>query len=288
MWIFLSMLLAACSLCLLCWWLTRPYARAGQKKLKEQAWVVRLSWPWVEAMAILCRPFMSWRLRQSLEALLHQAGAADYWTPHHLCGWQCVLALLTGATVATLMHNYLGAPALLLCSAGAAILAAALPLQRLRERIRQRKQAMLREFPFMLDMVTLCVEAGLNLHGALRQAAQHGPEGPLRQELLRMLSDMRAGSGRQEALARWAQRCDLAPLHHFVTAVAQAEHSGMSLGPVLRAQADQRRNERFLRAEKLALEAPVKMMFPLIFCIFPCSFLIIAFPIASQFLSLWK
>ena len=62
----------------------------------------------------------------------------------------------------------------------------------------------------------------------------------------------------------------------------------MNLGPVLRAQADQRRSARFLQAEKRALEAPVKMMFPLVICIFPCSFLIIAFPIVVQFTELWK
>src|SRR5690606_8913820 len=105
-------------------------------------------------------------------------------------------------------------------------------------------------------------------------------------ELQHMLADIRAGAPRKEAMSTWAERCDLPAMRHFVAAVAQADQFGMSLGPVLRAQADQRRNERFLRAEKLAQEAPVKMMFPLIFCIFPCTFLIIAFPIAAKFLEL--
>ena len=288
MWILISMVLAACSLYLLSWWLARPYARTGQAPQAGQRWLVRLLWPWVEALAMLCRPLMTWRFRQRLQGLLHQAGAQECWTPHHLCGWQCVLAVLSGGGVLALLHSRVGLTTLWLCIGATASLAASWPPQRLRERIRLRKQAMLREFPFLLDMVTLCVEAGLNLHGALQQAARHGPEGPLREELLHLLADIRAGSARQEALSRWAQRCNLPPLHHFVAAVAQAEHSGMSLGPVLRAQADQRRSERFLQAEKLALEAPVKMMFPLIFCIFPCSFLIIAFPIVSQFLTLWK
>jgi len=157
---------------------------------------------------------------------------------------------------------------------------------RLREAIKLRKLAISRAFPFMLDMVTLCVEAGLNLHGALQQAAANGPPGPLSDELQHMLADIRAGAPRKEAMSTWAERCDLPAMRHFVAAVAQADQFGMSLGPVLRAQADQRRNERFLRAEKLAQEAPVKMMFPLIFCIFPCTFLIIAFPIAAKFLEL--
>lgn len=288
MWIWTSMTLTACSLYLVCWWLGRPYARKAEAGQGARTWPLHWLWPWVEALAPLCRPFMSWHLRLRLERLLHQAGVQAHWSPHHLCAWQCVLAVLSGAVAALALYRSLAPPATLLCSLAAAVLAAAWPWQRLRERVRRRKNDMLREFPFMLDMVTLCVEAGLNLHGALRQAALNGPAGPLRDELHYMLSDIRAGASRQEALAHWAGRCDLPPLHHFVAAVEQAEHSGMSLGPVLRAQADQRRKERFLRAEKLALEAPVKMMFPLIFCIFPCTFLIIAFPIATQFLGLWE
>lgn len=288
MWIGLSMVLAAASLYLLCWWIGRPYARGRPGEPAPQGWLVRLSWPWVEALALLCRPLMSWHFRRQLERLLAQAGAHERWTSHHFFGWQCLLGLLSAGSVMLLMHRSAGPYFLFACMLSVGLFAGGWPLLRLHERIRLRRTAMLREFPFMLDMVTLCVEAGLNLHGALRQAAQHGPPGPLRDELHHMLSDIRAGAGRQDALEQWASRCELPPLHHFVAAIAQAEHSGMGLGPVLRAQADQRRKERFLKAEKLALEAPVKMMFPLVFCIFPCSFLIIAFPIVSQFLSLWE
>lgn len=288
MWLILSMVLTVCSLHLLCWWLGRPYVNESHAASAAHPRTLRLLWPWVEALSHVFRPLLSWHIRSRLDTVLRQAGVQDSWTPHHLCAWQCLLALLAGGAVLALSYRSLGPTTLLACGLSAGGLAAAWPLQRLRERIRRRKQAMLKEFPFLLDMVTLCVEAGLNLHGALQQAAQHGPAGPLRDELVHMLSDIRAGAGRQAAFSAWAERCDLAPVHHFAAAVAQAEQTGMSLGPVLRAQADQRRSERFLRAEKLALEAPVKMMFPLIFCIFPCSFLIIAFPVVSQFLELWK
>jgi tight adherence protein C len=71
---------------------------------------------------------------------------------------------------------------------------------------------------------------------------------------------------------------------HWVVSVIQPESMGMSLGPVLRVQADQRRSERFLRAEKLAMEAPVKMLFPLLAFIFPCTFIVLFFPIAMKFM----
>lgn len=286
MWIGLSMMLAAVSLCLLCWWLGRPLARPAGNAPAARALPVRLLWPWVRALAPVCRPLMSWRLRRRIDELLHRAGMQALWSAHELCALQCVAGLTAGGLAALAVLRLFSPWGLLACVTVVAVLAAAWPVQHLRERIQRRRLAMAREFPFFLDMVTLCVEAGLNLHGALQQAAHNGPAGPLRDELHHMLSDVRTGMPRNEALSVWAQRCDLPAVHQFVAAMALADQSGMSLGPVLRAQADQRRNERFLRAEKMAMQAPVKMMFPLIFCIFPCSFLIIGFPIAAKFLAL--
>lgn len=280
------MILSACSLYVLAWWLARPLSIPAESTTSEKTLLLRLVWPWVEAVAPVCRPFLSWHRRRRLERLLWQAGAEPFWTSHHFCALQCLLASL-GAGGATLMlWGTLSSGKLFIAVLMVSVLGAVWPVQDLRERAQRRKRAMLRELPFILDMVTLCVEAGLNLHGGLKQAAENGPAGPLRDELRRLLSDIRAGIPRQEALADWAQRCDLRPVSQFVAAIGQAEQSGMNLGPVLRAQADHWRSERFLMAEKSALEAPVKMMFPLIFCIFPCSFLIIAFPIVMQFLDM--
>ncbi len=286
MWFGISVAMAACSLALWCWWIGAPWLRGSQSADVARGWLLKLLWPWVEALAPVCGKFMSWHLRRSLERLLVRAGEQAYGTPQHLCAFQCVAAGLAGGAAFFAVTKVFDGLAAISISALAAGCAGALPMLRLREAIKLRKLAISRAFPFMLDMVTLCVEAGLNLHGALQQAAANGPPGPLSDELQHMLADIRAGAPRKEAMSSWAERCDLPAMHHFVAAVAQADQFGMSLGPVLRAQADQRRNERFLRAEKLAQEAPVKMMFPLIFCIFPCTFLIIAFPIAAKFLDL--
>lgn len=154
----------------------------------------------------------------------------------------------------------------------------------LRDRIVRRRAALVRALPFCLDVIVLCVEAGLNLQGALAQAVAKGPAGPLRDELQRCLRDIRAGKPRADALTAMADRVAEPGLTQFVSAVVQAEALGMSLGPVLRAQADQRRSERFLHAEKLALQAPVKLLLPLIACIFPCTFIVLFFPIAMKLL----
>ncbi|WP_265655732.1 type II secretion system F family protein [Verminephrobacter aporrectodeae] len=139
--------------------------------------------------------------------------------------------------------------------------------------------------PFFLDIITLCVEAGLNMQGAITQAVAKGPPSLVREEFQRVLRDLRAGKGRAEALRDMGERLNEPSVTNFIMAVIQAERMGMSLGPVLRAQADQRRSERFLRAEKLAMEAPVKMLFPLIAFIFPCTFIVLLFPIAMKFMN---
>lgn len=156
----------------------------------------------------------------------------------------------------------------------------------LRDRLDARKRLLLKQLPFYLDIVTLCVEAGLNLSGALEQAMRKGPPGPLRDEIARILRDVRAGKSRADALRTFAERMNEPAIENLVSALIQAETMGMNLGPILRAQAEQRRNERFARAEKLAMEAPVKMLFPLIAFIFPCTFVVIAFPIVMKFLAM--
>ena len=155
----------------------------------------------------------------------------------------------------------------------------------LRDRIELRRRQTLKSLPFMLDLITLAVESGLNLTGALQQAVDKGPSGALKDEFARVLRDVRAGRPRADALRELAARMDMPPVASFVSTLIQAEASGMSLGPILRAQADQRRIERFARAEKLAMEAPVKLLFPLIFFIFPCVFAILLFPIVMKFLA---
>jgi tight adherence protein C len=99
-----------------------------------------------------------------------------------------------------------------------------------------------------------------------------------------VLRDLRAGKGRAEALRAMAERMDEAAIANLVAVLIQAQSLGMSIGPLLRAQAEQRRSERFARAEKLAMEAPVKLLLPLIACIFPCTFIVIGFPLVIKFL----
>ncbi|MDB5856178.1 MAG: secretion system protein [Herminiimonas sp.] len=157
------------------------------------------------------------------------------------------------------------------------------PVIWLHERLARRRRELMKTLPFFLDIITLCVEAGLNLQGAMGQAVANGPRGVMRDEFQRVLRDIRAGKARAASLRAMADRLNQSGINSFCSTVIQAESMGMSLGPVLRTQADQRRVERFLRAEKLAMQAPVKMLFPLLAFIFPCTFIVLLFPLAMKF-----
>ncbi|OZI30115.1 hypothetical protein CAL29_18790 [Bordetella genomosp. 10] len=279
----LAAVCAACLALLLRGWL-RPLWRghAGRPGLPP-LW--RAVWPWLDGIARSGWLFLSWHRRGRLRRLLERTGLERLLTPAHVAA-ASYLSGASGAAVALLLADLWAAPASARLLAVAGLLGAGvgalLPRHALRARARTRATRMEKELPFLLDMATLCVEAGLNLQGALQQAVEYGPPGPLRDELQWALGDMRTGMARLDALRGWAVRTNLYGVRVLVTALAQADSLGMSLGPILRAQAEQRRAERIQRAERLAMRAPVKMLLPLLLCIFPCTFVVLGFPIVVQ------
>ena len=149
---------------------------------------------------------------------------------------------------------------------------------------KRREKEILKALPVYLDFITLAVEAGLNLTGAIKQAMDKGPPGALRNEFQMITRDLRAGVPRADALRRMENRLNMKAITSFVGTVIQAEKMGASVGAALRVQSQQRRIERFQRAEKLAMEAPVKLILPLIAFIFPVTFIVLAFPIVVKFM----
>ncbi len=147
-----------------------------------------------------------------------------------------------------------------------------------------RENQILKELPASLDVLTLCVEAGATLTAALRMVMDKAPDTPLRGVFERVLREVRAGRTRVEALEHIASIYRLDCLDALVSALLHSEGAGVSLGSLLRAQAEQRSAERHLRAERLALQAPVKMLGPLVLCIFPCTFVVISVPIVARVL----
>lgn len=151
--------------------------------------------------------------------------------------------------------------------------------------LKKRRKLIVRALPSYLDFLTMGIEAGLNMNGAISQAVDKGPSGPLRSEFALVLRDLRSGLTRVDALRRMDERTRIPQVANFITAVVQADRMGASLGATFRHQAEQRRTERFQLAEKQAMEAPVKLIFPLLIFIFPATFIILMFPIVIMFLN---
>lgn len=150
----------------------------------------------------------------------------------------------------------------------------------LRSFVKRRHLSIVKSLPFVLDVLTLSVEAGLDFMGALQRYAQTPRKnGVLERELGRMLREIQIGIPRRQALAGLARRTNEPNLRGTVHALMQADELGVSVGGVLRIESDQLRERRFDRAEKLANEAPVKMLGPLLFCIFPAVFVILLGPV---------
>jgi tight adherence protein C len=144
-------------------------------------------------------------------------------------------------------------------------------------RVKKRQKAVLLQIPDALDLLTISVRAGLGFDAALGKVVEK-MKGPLIDEFRRALAEVRVGKVRREALRDIVPRTEVVPLTNFVGAIIQAEQLGVSISKVLQVQSEQLRIERRQRAEEAAAKAPIKMLFPLVGCIFPALFIVILGP----------
>jgi tight adherence protein C len=131
--------------------------------------------------------------------------------------------------------------------------------------------------PDTLDLLTISVRAGLSFDGALTKITEK-TTGPLADEFRRVLAEIRVGKVRRDALRDVVSRTEVPALTNFIGAIIQAEQLGVPIAKVLQVQSEQLRIERRQRAEELAAKAPIKMLFPLVGCIFPSMFIVILGP----------
>jgi tight adherence protein C len=183
-----------------------------------------------------------------------------------------ILGFLIGLVMAG--GNLGGALLFVLIGAGVGYFA---PEYWLARRIRLRGEQMVLQLPDALDLLTISVEAGLGFDAALAKVVEK-MEGPLVDEFRQALAEVRMGRQRREALRDVAQRADAQPVSNFIGAIVQAEQLGVPIAKVLQIQSNQLRIERRQRAEEAAAKAPVKMLFPMVGCIFPTMFIVILGP----------
>ncbi|MFW6159027.1 MAG: type II secretion system F family protein [Planctomycetota bacterium] len=214
-------------------------------------------------------------LRGRAERSLIAAGSPHGITPDEYLGMVLLCALFG-----------LGLGALATASTGWTVLLAAgllcgglWPVVWLRAQVRRRKTQIFRSLPFALDLLTLAVEAGLDFTSALGRIVTKIKGTPLGQEFAEVLRQIQMGQPRADALRALARRVDLEEMSNFTGSMVQADELGASIGPVLRIQAQEMRTRREQLAEKKAMEAPVKILLPLILFIFPTVFLTILGPV---------
>ncbi len=219
---------------------------------------------------------------QDLQHRLEVAGRPFGWTVMSFVGLRVLSAALVGglAVVLSLLSD---TPLLrrLLLVGSAILLGYYLPLLWLNQRIRNRQRALLRALPDGLDMLNICVGAGLGFDAALSKVGEQW-QTPLADEFNRVVAEIRLGRTRRQALLDLARRTEVPEIENFVATIVQADQLGVSIAKVLRTQAEQMRILRRQKAEEAARQATIKLLFPLVFMIFPSLLVVLLGPAIPQ------
>ena len=213
---------------------------------------------------------------ETLEHRLQLAGSPRRWPIERVLAVKLILGIAGAGSAIYLLASEITASSVLTA------LATALggyfgPDLILWGRARERQQAIQLALPDTLDQMTISMEAGLGFDAALKRSADAG-SGPLPDELHRTLGELKLGVSRRKAFQNLGARTDVPELRHFVFAVQQADEYGLPIAQVLRVQAAELRIKRRQRAEERALKMPIKIIFPLVFCIFPSLFIVLLGP----------
>lgn len=264
----------------------------GRRQERRIPFGFRILLPLASNMAPFFQKPQFARQRAALERPLVMAGFEGLLTPADFLALRTVFTVLAGTTMAILLHVAISQltgrmGAMLVAREWMLILAVFLwsfahPGLWLRNAVSQRHRKIERALPFVMDLLTLSVEAGIDLMAAIQRLFTRQPLDPLVEELLRMFREVQLGKTRRESLRDMAERVGQPDLRSITHAMVQADELGVSIGQILRIQSDQLRVRRFQRAEKLANEAPVKMLAPLVLFIFPAVFLVLLGPVFLQ------
>jgi tight adherence protein C len=234
--------------------------------------------PFLNGLARAGRRITPLDLRERIARKLVLAGSPANWDADRIAAFK-VVGLVAGAAGGFALGQLLDLKGLgyfliVAVMTGGGYL---LPDVVLNRAVEDRQGSIRRALPDTMDLLTISVEAGLGLEAALAQVVQHVP-GPLSEEISRMMQEVQLGVSRQDAFRHLGERSDVEELNAFVLAMIQADIFGISISKVLRAQAGELRVRRRQRAERTAMQIPVKILFPMIFCVMPALFIVVIGP----------
>lgn len=232
--------------------------------------------PAVRALAARARRMTPAGWVETLEHRIKLVGSPRAWPIERVLAAKIILGALGALSAISLLSGGITAVSVL-AAATATFGGYFAPDLILWGRAQERQAAIQLALPDTLDQMTISVEAGLGFDAAMRRTADAG-EGPLADELNRTLGELKLGVTRRKAFQNLTERTDVAELRHFVFAVLQADEYGLPIASILRIQAGELRVKRRQRAEEQALKLPVKMVFPLVLCIFPTLFIVLLGP----------
>ncbi len=257
-------------------------SRATPVTLEEielsQPFSQRVLKPIFEGVAGFITRFAPANAMESAEHQLDLAGRPYNWGPTELFGVRALASLML-SVLAFLLLSVSGRPYMtrIIGTAVGLALGYLLPALWLRSKIRRRQDEVIKALPDALDLLTICVEAGLGFDAAMAKVAEKW-DNELSRAFGRVIQEIRLGKLRREALREMDHNLDVTDITSFVAAVIQADQLGVSMAKVMRIQSEQMRIKRRQRAEEKAHQAPVKMLFPLVFLIFPAIYIVLLGP----------
>ena len=236
--------------------------------------------PAVQALAGWAQRFTPAAWVRNLEHRITLAGESAEWPIERLLALKLTLGVIgAGGGIVIMGARVELVPALMAGVFG--IVGYFLPDVFFRSKASERQNIIRLALPDTIDQITISVEAGLGFDSALDRVG-HAGTGPLADELIRTLQEIKVGVPRNRALRNLVDRTDVGELRHFVFAIIQAETYGIPIADTLRVQSSELRDKRRQAAEERALKLPVKLVFPLLFCIFPTIFVVLVGPAAIR------
>jgi tight adherence protein C len=245
----------------------------------SQPFTERVLIPLLEGLADLATRINPQGGMENIQHNLDLAGNPYGWSPMQFLGFRFLAALLLGGLgiVVLVLAKGMALPRRIVLTGIMAIVGYYLPSLWLRSKTSSRQREITRSLPDALDLLTICVEAGLGFDGAIGRVAEKW-DNELSREFRRVLQEIQLGKLRREALRNMADRIEVPEVSTFVAAIIQAEELGVSIAKVLNIQAEEMRRRRRQRAEELARQAPIKMLPAIAFLIFPAIFVVLLGP----------